>query len=328
MGERLYETQLKQSAAMLRRATQLDPSFVDAWEELSLADHNLHETKRSVEDLKHAFDLREKLPESEKAGVEAHYYREVTGELYKAVEAYQTWEKLLPNAFAPHNQLGGVYSDLGMYEKATVEFRKNTDLFPSLPHAVSNLAVLLRAQGRYEEAEALLRHIRADQAIGFHDHRERYDFAMLRSDWATLEKERKWMEQNADEPSVVAFLATIDLYDGRLESARQRVRHGVNISVGSGMSESAADMLLDLARGEALYGQGSAATQTISQALRLSDSKEVKQRAARIMVLSGQEREAHKTINDLLHQYPVDTFLNELDAPLVLAASQLSRWSS
>ena len=106
MGERLYETHLKQSAAMLRRATQLDPSFEEAWEELSLADHNLHEAKRSVEDIKHAFDLREKLPDDEKAGIEARYYREVTGELYRAVEALQTWEKLQPNEFAPHNQLG------------------------------------------------------------------------------------------------------------------------------------------------------------------------------------------------------------------------------
>jgi len=324
MGERLYGTQLKQSAAMFRRATQLDPSFVDAWEELTYADHNLHETKRSVEDQKHAFDLRERLPESEKAGVEAGYYRDVTGELYRAVEALQTWEKLQPNEFAPHNQLGGVYSDLGMYDKATVEYHKNTDLFPSLPHAISNLSVNLCAQGRYDEAEALVRHIPADQAVSFHDHRVRYGVAMLRSDQATLEKERTWMVQNADDPSVIAYLAAIDLYDGRLESARQRVRHGVNIAVGSGLSEAAADMLLDLARNEALYGQGTAATQTLSQALRLSDSKGIKQNAARVMVLSGQEGEAQKIIDGLLPEYPVDTLLNELDAPLVLAASQLS----
>jgi len=83
-------------------------------------------------------------------------------------------------------------------------------------------------------------------------------------------------------------------------------------------------MLLDLARGEALYGQGSAAAQSISQALQLSDSKEVRQRAARVMVLNGQGREAQKIISELLHDYPVDTFLNELDTPLALAASQLS----
>jgi eukaryotic-like serine/threonine-protein kinase len=324
VGERLYGTQLKQSAAMLRRATQLDPSFVDAWEQLSFADYNLHETKRSVEDLKHAFDLREKLPENDKAGVEARYYREVTGELYRAIEALQTWEKLQPNAFAPHNQLGVVYSDLGMYEKATVEFHKNTDLFPSLPHAISNQSVNLCAQGRYDEAEALVRRIPADQTVSFHDHRVRYAVAMLRSDQATLEREQTWMEQNADDPSVIAYLAAIDLHDGRLESVRQRAGHGVNMAVGSGLSEAAAGMLLDLARGEALYGQGSAATQTLSQALRLSDSKGIKRNAARVMVLNGQEREAQKIISDLLHEYPADTFLNELDTPLTLAASQLS----
>ncbi len=323
VGERLYGTQLKQSAAMLRRATELDPNFVDAWEELSLADHNLHETKRSVEDLKHAFDLREKLPDPEKAGVEADYYRIVTGEVYRAVEALQTWEKLQPNEFAPHNQLGLAYSDLGIYEKATVELRKNTDLFPNLPHAISNLSAILIAQGRSDEAEALLRHIHADQAVSFHDHRVRYEVAMLRSDQATLAKERNWMEQNADDPSAIAYLATLDLYDGRLESARQRVGHGVNIAVGSGLSEAAAGMLLDLARAEALYGEGSAAKQTLSQALQLSDSKEIKERAARVMVLNGQEREAQKTIHDLLHDYPADIFLNELDTPLTLAASQL-----
>jgi hypothetical protein len=59
--------------------------------------------------------------------------------------------------------------------------------------------------------------------------------AVLRSDQATLEKERNWMEQNADEPSVTGYLAMIDLYAGRLESGRQRAQHSVNISVGSGL---------------------------------------------------------------------------------------------
>jgi eukaryotic-like serine/threonine-protein kinase len=325
MGVRLYPTQLKQSAAMLRRATQLDPSFVGAWVELSHADYNLHETERSVEDVKHAFDLRGKLPENEKAGLEARYYMEVTGELYRAVEALETWEKLQPNEFAPHNLLGLAYWDLGMYEKGTVELRKNTDLFPNLPHAISNLAGILRAQGRYDEAEALLQHILTNQAVRFYEHRECYYVATLRSDQPALERERTWMEQNSDDPSAVAFLAAVDLHDGRLESARQRAQHGVNISAGSGLSEAAAHMLLDLARGEALYNQGSAAKQTLSQALRLSGPKEVKQRATRVMVLNGQEREAQRIISDLLHEYPTDTFLNELDTPLALAASQLSR---
>jgi len=126
--------------------------------------------------------------------------------------------------------------------------------------------------------------------VGTHEHAARYELAILRSDQVTLGKERRWMEQNADDPSVTPLLTRIDLYDGRLENARERA-HGVNVSVGSGLSESAAHMLLDLARGEALYSQGCAAGKTLSQALQLSDSKDIKQLAARVMVLSGHKPE-------------------------------------
>ncbi|HXW89177.1 MAG TPA: protein kinase [Terriglobales bacterium] len=314
----------QQSAAMLRRATELDPNFADAWADLSLQDLRLNETRRAADDLRHAFALREKLPEDERADVEARYYLEGTGEFYKAIEALQTWEKMQPNEFALHNMLGLAYARLGLYEKARAELQKNKELFPTNQRAIFNLASVLRAQGRYDEAEAVLLIIPADHAISFHGHGERYQLAMLRSDQATLERERNWMEQNADQPSVVPILTRIDLHDGRLEGARQRAGHGVKLSVGSGLSEVGADMLLDLARSETLYGQGSDAQQTLSQALRSSDAKEIKQGAARIMVLNGQEREAQKIIGDLLHEYPNDTFLNELDTPLTLAASQLS----
>jgi eukaryotic-like serine/threonine-protein kinase len=324
VGDKLYETQLKQSAAMVRRATELDPNFAYAWDLLSYADYNLYEGKREVDDLKHAFDLRGKLPDNEKASVEARYYLDVTGEFYKAIEALQTWEKLQPNEFSSHNILGLTYQDLGMYEKATDELQKNANLFPTSQIAMANLSSVLLMQGRYDEAEAVLRPISADQATSQWVHVSRYESAMLRSDPATLQKERNWMEQNADDPTVISFLAMIDLYDGRLESGRQRAQHSVNISVGSGLSDSAAVTLLDLARDEALYGQGSVAKQTLDQALKLSNSKDVKQRAAKVMVLNGQEREAQKVNNDVLHEYPTDTFANELDAPLLLAAYQLS----
>jgi hypothetical protein len=178
-------------------------------------------------------------------------------------------------------------------------------------------------QGRDDEAEAVLRHIPPDQSINSHEHAARYQLAMLRSDQATLERERTWMEQNADDPFVISFVTMIDLHEGRLESARQRARYGVNLSVGAGLSEAAASILLDLARGEVLYGQGSAATETLSQTLHLSDAREIEAGAAEVMVLNGQEREAQRIINEMLHEYPAATFLNELDTPLTLAASQL-----
>jgi eukaryotic-like serine/threonine-protein kinase len=319
-----FEKNAQESAAMLRRATELDPNFADAWADLSVEDHRLNETKRAADDDTHAFALREKLPEDERADVEARYYLEGTGEFYRAIEVLQASEKMQPNEFALHNMLGLAYERLGLYQKARAEFQKNKDLFPTNTRATFNLAFVLCAQGRYDDAEALLRTIPADQANTPHNHGDRYRLAMLRSDQTTLERERNWMEQNADDPSVVSILAMADLHDGRLAGARQRAGHGVKLSVGSGLSEVAAGMLLDLARGEALFGEGSVAGHTLDQALKLSDSKEIKRVAAGAMILNGQEREAQKIINDLLQEYPADTFLNELDPPLALAASQLS----
>ena len=323
VGEKLYRSQLQQSAVMLRRATELDPNFAEAWNLLSYADRNLGESKREADDLTHSFTLREKLLDNEKASAEARYYLDVSGELYKAIEALQVWEKLQPKEFSPHNLLGLTYLDVGRYERATEELRKNAELFPKSPIAMHNLASVLSDQGEYDEAEGVLERIPAGQLVDEHVHVERHQLAMLRSDQAAQKRERSWMEQNSDDVYGISYLATIDLYDGRLESARERTQHGMNMAVGSGLSETAAEMLLELARGEALFGQGSSARRTIRQAMQLSDSREIKVRAARAMVLNGQEREAEKIIDDERHDHPADTFLNELDAPLVLAALQL-----
>ena len=324
LGDKLYDLQMQQSAAMLRQATELDPNLADAWQLLSLADWNLHETKQSADDLKHAFELRDKLTQTGKMKVEARYYLEVAGDLYKAIEALQTLETLEPNEFAHHNQLGIAYAQLGMYEKSIDEFRKNVDLYPANPHAISNLAITLYEYGRYDEADTVLRQIPADQTTGFHEHAARYELATVRSDQATLEKERNWMNQNADLPIVIGFLTKVEAYDGHLQNARQQAQHGVRGAVQSGYSELAASILLELARGEAAYGDSPSAKKTLSRALQLSDSKDIRHRAAMIMVGNGQEREGQQMINDLLREYPADTLLNELDAPLALTASQLS----
>src|SRR5260370_590384 len=89
MGVSLYHSQPRQSAAMLRRATELDPNFADAWRWLGFADQNLGETQRANQDLKRAFALRERSSDSDKAKTEALYYLDVTGETYKGIDALQ-----------------------------------------------------------------------------------------------------------------------------------------------------------------------------------------------------------------------------------------------
>jgi eukaryotic-like serine/threonine-protein kinase len=324
MGVSLFHSQPRQSAALLRRATELDPNLAEAWIWLSWADGSLGETQRANQDLKRAFALRERLPDTLKAATEGSYYLNVTGEIYKGIDALRSWESLEPNQFPPHNLLGLTYANLGLYQKATDELRQLAALFPSDELSNGNLANVLRAQGRYDEAETALRHIPEERSKGPRLHSQRYLLALLRSDRAALEQERTWMAQNADDLSLVSTQARIDLLDGRVQLARQRTQRAIGIALESDLKESAANALLFLADAQALFGESIAARKNLSEAAKFEDSKNVKVVAAKVMALNGQGPEAQHIMDSLVHDHPSDTFLNGVDVPVVLAASQLS----
>jgi eukaryotic-like serine/threonine-protein kinase len=323
-GTKLLHGQPMQALAMLERATQLDPNFAEAWSSLALADDHLGETQRENEDLKRAFALRSRVSGSHKQWIEARYYLSVTGEVYKAIDALRSWESLEPNQLAPHNLLGLTYAGLGLYQKSADEFRLALAVAPDSSLPYGNLERTLQAEGQYDQAEALMQRA---QEKKFQEswwlHHRHYELALLRSDAAGLERERAWMAQNADDPFVVWTQARIDLFAGNLSRARQRTQHAVNMVLESNLKESAANMLLTQATAEALLGESTQARKTVAAVIKFADSKIEKSKAARVMALNGQGLEAQQIMDGLVRENPSDTLLNAVDAPLVLAASQL-----
>lgn len=325
LGIRNVHSQPQQSADLLRRATELDPSFAEPWGWLAIADRSLGESQRETEDLTREFALRESLPDHERAFAEARYYLAVTGEIYKAIDALRSWEKLEPKAFPPHNLLGLSYSDLGLYQKATDELQQAAVIGPSEELGYENLAWVLLKQGRNDETESTLRRIPKEEPDTPSLHSLKYSLALLRSDQAALDRERTWMAQNADDLSVVSTQARIDLMDGRLDSARQRTQHAVRIARESNLKEAAANALLSLAEAQALFGEFAAARNNCSEAMKFENSKSVKAAAARVMALNGEGREAQQIMDALVRDHPSDTLLNGVDAPVILATSQLRK---
>jgi eukaryotic-like serine/threonine-protein kinase len=322
-GTKLLHGQPIQALAMLQRATQLDPNFAEAWSFLALADHHLGETQRENEDLKRAFALSGRVSGSDKQWIEARYYLGVTGEVYKAIDALRSWESLEPNEFAAHNLLGLTYAELGLYQKSADEFRLALAVAPDSSLPYGNLEVTLQAEGQYDQAEALMQRAQEKKFQESWLHDGLYELALLRSDAAGLERERAWMAQNADDPFAVWTQARIDLFAGNLSRARQRTQHAVNMVLESNLKESAANMLLTEATAQALLGESSQARKTLAAVIKLVDSKTIKSKVARVMALNGQGPEAQQIMDRLVRENPSDTLLNAVDAPLVLAASQL-----
>jgi len=134
-GTNVLHSQIPQASEMLRKATQLDPNFVDAWIYLEIADQELGETQRASDDLKRAFALKDKVSGWRRQFIEFLYYREVTGEIYKAIDAFRSWESLEPNAFPPHVRLGLAYSDLARERTRRCDRQRRLgQLFSRLPH--------------------------------------------------------------------------------------------------------------------------------------------------------------------------------------------------
>lgn len=321
-GTNLLHVQLVQAATMLRRATELDPKFVDAWMYLEIADGDLGETERARDDLKRAFALRETVSGWRKDWIDALYYLQVTGEIYKAIDALRSWESLQPNQFPPHNRLGFAYRDLGLYPKATEQFRLAMAILPMV--ADTNLSQVLQAQGLYDQAkEVMLKTWGSKTAKVLAVHDRFYQLALLRADTAGLARERAWLAENMDDPFVVSTQARIDLLAGNLNRARESTQHAVHMALESNLKEAAADMLLTQATADALAGESGHARKNLADVIRFAGSKTEQAQAARVMALNGQPAEAKQVMDRLVRENPSDTLLNAIDAPVVLAARQL-----
>ena len=135
-----------------QRAIQLDPNFALAYWALGSDYFDLGELIRASEYTTKAFQLREHASERERLNIAAEYYREVTGELDKAVATYQEVIESYPRDFRAYGNWGLVCSEQGKYEKAAEVTRQALRLAPDRLASYADLANFAIALQRFDEA--------------------------------------------------------------------------------------------------------------------------------------------------------------------------------
>ena len=113
-----------------KRAIELDANFAMAYALLGLSYANLSQPSRAAENLKKAYELKDRVSEKEKLRISANYYYVVAGELEKEAQTYQLWVQSYPRDSVPHGNLGANYAALGQYEKAVAETQAAIELEP------------------------------------------------------------------------------------------------------------------------------------------------------------------------------------------------------
>ena len=146
-------------------AIRLDSSFAFAYRQLGYVYHNQRTHPERVDALRRrAFELRQGLPELERALVEATYFdaESPAADRPRAIAAHQRALELDPTHPSPINALGVIYMVLREPARAESVVARGRELHPDIAFLWGNLAIAQLAQGRVDEAvrtlEAYRRH--------------------------------------------------------------------------------------------------------------------------------------------------------------------------
>ena len=305
---------------LFQRAIQLDPTFAMAYASLGTTYFNLGEDRLGADNTKNAYELRKPLSQRERFYIEAHYCDQVTGDLEKARQLYELWEQIYPNDYIPPDNIAGIYTQLGEYERALEE---DIRAFHADPVNASNYAdrvadyIYLNA---WEAAQTMAEQALSKKLDSPKLRSKLYVLAFLRNDTAEMERQVSW---GAGKPGVEDILLALHAETaacvGHLTLAREFSRRAVIAAQSTGEKETAATYEAFSALRESLIGNSGESRQRVSAALRLSTGRDVQAIAALTLSFTGNIARSQVLANDLANRFPEDTIVQFNYLPTIRA---------
>jgi serine/threonine protein kinase/Flp pilus assembly protein TadD len=306
------------------RAIKLDPNLAIAYSSLGTTYNNMGEKELAAENARRAYELRDKVSEREKLYIESHYYQNVTGDLEKSRQVYETWKQMYPRDLIPPTNLGVLNQYLGQFEKALAEYKLVLQLNPNDVLAYGNLVGVLVNLNRLREAKAA-----ADDALGkkldsMDLRTATYLLAFLSNDDAAMEQQLHWASERPEDLSMLLYYdADTAAYSGQLGKARELSRKAIAAAELAGGKERAAGCEAAEALREALFGNGAEAKRYANSAFNRSNARDVQFLVALSFALVG-DKEKGTAVADLLKsRYPEDTIAKFNYLPTIYAAIAL-----
>jgi tetratricopeptide (TPR) repeat protein len=309
------------------RALQIDRQFAAAYASLGRTYADFGEFGLAAQNLRKAYELRERVSDAERFFIIANYEMQVTGNLEKAHQAFESWQESYPRALdAPGLLSGQIYPTFGMYEKAVEAAKRAIALDPDFPFAYVNLGAAYICLNRWKDA--------AD-AVGMAAARKvsipeillvQFDLAFLTGDAAGMDRAMaQGRGKSGAEDWLVDHAAFAQAYSGHLRLARKMARGPVEEAQGAGQPERAAMFQAGAALWEAFFGNAAEAKQTAAAALKLSQGRDVQYGAGLAMELAGDSRGAQTLADQLEKAFPEDTSVRYWYLPVLRAQRAVNR---
>ena len=323
MGRRMQDTVGDQAAIpFYKRAIELDPNFAMAYAHLSVAYDNLLQPSLSAANMTKAFELRDRTSPKEKLYISGHYYREVTGDLPKAIEAFTIFAHVYPREYGSHVNLGAIYSYIGKYEEGLAEFIESLRLNPSSGGSYAGCATLYCNLDRLEKMKATLHDAEARGLASDYLPQGSYLLGFLTNDPAEMKKQ---LASSLGTPGVqepmLQLQSDTEAYLGRMGDARTYTKRAVDAARQSSNTEEAAlfELIGSLHESEVGYQQQGL------QAVRAVGATDGETQILHAMALAraGDGRHAQSIADALERQYPSNTSVLYYWLPAIRSAIEL-----
>jgi eukaryotic-like serine/threonine-protein kinase len=314
------------SIPLFHQAVRLDPNFAMAYSALGRSYRNLGETALASENMRKAFELRQRVSEQERLIIENNYDEAVVGNLEKALQSAEALVQTYPMYGPARNSLGATYGELGLYDRTIPEYREALRLEPESSVVYGNLARSYRNLNRYDEARATVVEAKAKNLDSPYLRLQAYALAFLQNDSAQMEEQvALGASKPGQEDRFLRAEALTSAYSGQVEKARMLFQRAIASAGQAQKKETGAGYEADAALGEALLGNEGKARQWAASALQHSTGRYVQYAAALALAFAGDASRAQSLAEDLDKRLPEDTIVQFIYLPTLHAQLALHR---
>ncbi|MGB8673879.1 MAG: protein kinase [Candidatus Acidiferrales bacterium] len=309
---------------LFERAVSLDPNFAMAYLRLGQSYQPLSELSRSAENVRKAYELREKTSASEKLAISSFYELAVSGNLEAARTAYQLWAQTYPRDEEPPANLWIAYTFMGDYPKANAAALQALKLNPGSGNNYVNLAYSYQWIDQLDRAAATAQESRAHGIDSPWLPLLLYNVDFLLHDTAGMEQQVAMATGKPGIDDQILFLESeTAAFRGQFSNVHELTRRAADSARRADEKETAAEYQAHDAVREALAGNLDFAKQQAQAALAESNSWEAQSLSAVALGLAGDSAQAERLAGDLNKRFPENTTVQSIYLPMVRAGVAL-----
>jgi tetratricopeptide (TPR) repeat protein len=319
-----------QSIPYYQHAIELDPNFAMAYARLGTAYNNLGQSLLAEQSRAKAFELRDRAGEREKLYIMSHYYAD-SGQLDKGITAYELYKQTYPRDTVPYNNLANIYNALlGEFENALDNARQAVAVDPDYQGAYVNLAEAYAGLNRLDEARASLQEGLKHHPNSASLHAMLAGVYLAQNNQESAQKELEQTEAAGPEGQfwTAEMKMTLAASHGQIQEARSACQRLIALAERANLNETATNTVAQEAVWEALFGLRQQAIADADSVGKTSNSPAVQEDAAFAYALSGEEAKAQKVMNGIGAARPYDTYVQNVQMPLLHALIQLNHGNS